>query len=66
MPTKRRRTAHVRTDLDYELMAFHMEMGDCLLAGRGKGCGCGLVDADGMFRDDLLEQLRAHEAVRAD
>lgn len=48
MPTKRRRRGHTSLDpaLD-EARRFHVETGDCLLAGPERGCACGLRLPDG-------------------
>ena len=60
MTTKRTRRAHGRIAEFDDAMRLHLESGDCLLAGAGKGCGCGLVGPDGVFRDGLARAARAH------
>lgn len=52
MPTTRKRKAHGKIEFN-EATRLHLEIGDCLLAGPGKGCGCGLRDYDGNEREDL-------------
>lgn len=58
MSTTRTRKAHGRIELN-GLVRHHLETGDCLIAGAGKGCHCGLRDADGNERHDLIKQLKA-------
>lgn len=58
MPTTRKRKAHSRTiELD-DIVLIHLELGDCLLAGPGKGCFCGLRDAEGNERHDLVRVMK--------
>jgi hypothetical protein len=57
MPTTRKRQAHGRVELT-GLVRVHLELGDCLIAGLGKGCGCGLRDYDGNERDDLVRVMK--------
>lgn len=60
MPTTRTRTR--RTNDRIELtnpVRLHLEIGDCLLAGTARGCGCGLRDSDGSEREDLVREMRA-------
>lgn len=58
MPTTRRvlrRAAHVTFD---DETRQHLLWGYCLLAGPGAhGCGCGLVDRDGVLREALGRRL---------
>lgn len=58
MPTTRKRKAHGRIEFN-GLVRMHIETGDCLIAGPGKGCGCGLRDYDGNERDDLVRMMKA-------
>lgn len=58
MPTTRKRKAHSSIELN-GLVRMHIETGDCLIAGPGKGCGCGLRDYDGNERDDLVRMFKA-------
>jgi hypothetical protein len=58
MATNRKRQAHGRVELN-GLMRFHIETGDCLIAGPGKGCGCGLRDYEGNERADLVRLMKA-------
>jgi hypothetical protein len=52
MPTMRRmRRRKVLVQYDDDTVRVHLEVGDCLLAGAGKGCGCGLVDEHGELRE---------------
>lgn len=66
MPTTRKRQAHGRVELN-GMMRMHIETGDCLIAGLGKGCGCGLRDYDGNERDELVRVMQARmEAEKND
>lgn len=38
-------------------MQTHLETGDCLLAGPGQGCDCGLRGSDGVLRTDLARRM---------
>jgi hypothetical protein len=42
----------------YPAMVMHTETGDCLLAGAGLGCACGIRDADGEERADLILTIK--------
>lgn len=55
MPVKRR-AEKPRFEFDFAVET-HMTVGDCLLGGPGKGCGCGLTDANGDFREELARDL---------
>jgi hypothetical protein len=60
MPTKRKRRERSRIEFDYS-MRVHLEEGTCLLAGRDKGCGCGLLGVDGALQADVARVMwRAH------
>lgn len=43
----------------FPAMVLHVRTGDCLLAGPGLGCACGVRDFDGNERDDLIQQVKA-------
>lgn len=58
MPTTRKRKAHGSIEFN-ELTRMHLETGDCLIAGPGKGCGCGLRDYDGNEREDLARVMQS-------
>jgi len=59
MPTTRKRLAHGRIIELNGLVRMHLETGDCLIAGPGKGCACGLRDAAGNERDDLVRMMKS-------
>lgn len=61
MPTNRKRRTRGKAPDDYELMALHVQFGDCLLAGAGLGCACGLRGEDGKEREDLIRQIKARK-----
>jgi hypothetical protein len=58
MPTKRHRRVHAIVAADDNLQAIHLELGDCLLAGPGKGCVCGLRRPDGTEDDVAIRAAR--------
>lgn len=58
MPTNRTRRKRGKAPDDYELMAYHVQIGDCLLAGAGLGCACGIRGEDGIEREDLIRQIK--------
>ena len=58
MPTNRRYRRRLRTVIDDELQRLHLEEGDCLLAGPGRGCTCGLRGEDGIERPEVLAEAR--------
>jgi len=67
MPTNRKRTRRGRT-LDegmHGAQVIHVELGDCLLAGKGLGCACGLRGEDGREREDMIRQIKATVAAGA-
>ena len=52
MPTKRRKVTRAAVIPEYDQATrVHLELGDCLLAGYGEGCGCGLVDVHGVLNE---------------
>ena len=54
---KSKRRARVRAlELDTATM-IHLQIGTCLLAGYGEGCGCGLVDRSGAFVAEAAAHL---------
>lgn len=61
MPTNRKRMPRGKhlDDTFLPAMLIHIEIGDCCLAGTGKGCGCGLRDVDGKERTELANQIKA-------
>jgi hypothetical protein len=63
MPTKRTRRPRQRIEFD-EVVLLHLQTGDCLLAGPGEGCGCGLIGPDGVLRRDLERAAREHFGLR--
>ena len=60
MPTNRKRRTRGTTlsEVMFPAMAIHIVKGDCLLAGYGLGCACGLRGADGNEREDLIAQIK--------
>jgi hypothetical protein len=64
VPTTRHRRAHGRVAEFDEAMRLHLTDGDCLLAGPGAGCGCGVVGPDGAYRHDLAHAARDHFELR--
>jgi|GEM_PF-2871347 len=60
MPTVRKRRSRHAAEIDPEMIRMHLEHGDCLLAGPGLGCGCGLRAPDGSLRTDLLNHEDEH------
>lgn len=61
MPTNRKRTRRGRNFDEgmFDVMVMHVKQGDCLLAGYGLGCACGLRGEDGQEREDLIRQIKA-------
>lgn len=59
MPTKRTRKGRNGQlgGAMYLSQQFHAKEGDCLLAGPGKGCACGLRDYEGNERKDLIAEI---------
>ncbi len=58
MPTTRKRRPREPEIVLDAATRVHLELGDCLLAGRGNGCGCGLRDYNGHERTDVIALLR--------
>lgn len=61
MPVKRR-ASKGKQGFDYGV-AVHLACGDCLLAGPADGCGCGMVNEAGVFRQDLARLFRREYAA---
>lgn len=60
MPYRRKREVIDAIDAT---AALHLAIGDCLLAGRGSACGCGLRLSNGEFRmQEARRYWRAHRA----
>jgi hypothetical protein len=64
MPTVRKRRSRHAVEVDPEMLRMHQQFGDCLLAGAGRGCGCGLIGPDGTLHPALLAAMR--EAGQSD
>jgi hypothetical protein len=63
MPTNRTRRARAAIAPYSGLTAVHLGIGDCLCAGPGRGCACGLRDENGVL---LVEVAAAHWAAHRD
>lgn len=63
MPTTRRRRSHQYVEIDPDMLRMHLEFDDCLLAGPGLGCGCGLRGPDGVLREELIREIRARDGL---
>jgi hypothetical protein len=57
MPTTRRLRAHGQRFADASLIKLHLANDDCLLAGPGNGCECGLRRPDGTLDTDAARRL---------
>lgn len=64
MPTKRTRRMRSAALKFDSLVASHLATDDCLFAGPGRGCGCGMIDYYGVFREALAREFwRDHRAA---
>lgn len=63
MPTKRTRREHRHVPADDEPQRFHITTGDCLLAGPGDGCACGLRRPDGIEDEAAIRAARVRLGI---
>jgi hypothetical protein len=64
MPTVRRLRVHAERFGDAGLIRLHLATDDCLLAGPGGGCACGLRGPDGRLREADARRLWAQHRAQ--